>query len=69
MTITTADKAACARREAKMRARVYPRWVANGKMTQAQAERETAIMNAIAQDYETRAEAERMTSDLFGRTG
>jgi|AACY02.16.fsa_nt_gi hypothetical protein len=34
-----------------MRKRVYKRWVAEGKMTQAQMDREIAIMEAIAADY------------------
>lgn len=45
---TIAELAKCARREAAMRQRVYPRWVASGKMTQQQAEHETACMDAIA---------------------
>jgi hypothetical protein len=38
----------CARREVRMRRRVYPRWVADGRMTQAAADREIASMEAIA---------------------
>jgi len=49
--MTEHDKHACAVREAKMRRRVYPRWVAQGRMTQEQAEREIATMEAIAEDY------------------
>lgn len=37
-----------AEREVKMRERVYPRRVADGKMTTAQAQRETRVMQAIA---------------------
>lgn len=51
MAYTHADKRACAEREAKMRRRVYPRWVEQKKMTQAEADREIAIMAAIAADY------------------
>lgn len=50
---TDAEKAACADREVKMRRRVYPRWVAGKKMTQAQADREIALMAEIAEDYRT----------------
>jgi hypothetical protein len=32
-SITAADKLACAERELKMRKRVYPRWVAEGRMS------------------------------------
>ena len=38
-------------REVALRARVYPGFVARGKMTQATADRELAIMRAIAADY------------------
>lgn len=42
----------CARRELAMRRRVYPGLVARGKMTDVQAHREIAMMEAIARDYE-----------------
>lgn len=44
------DQIAAAWREVKMRERVYPRWTATGKMTQAKADHEIAAMRAI---YET----------------
>ena len=44
----------CAQRETKMRQRVYPRWIENGKMTQANADHEIAVMAAIAEDYSQR---------------
>ncbi len=56
--MSDAEKYECAKREVRMRKRVYPRWVAQGKMTQAQADREIAIMEAIAADY--------APADLFG---
>lgn len=43
-----------------MRERVYPRWVANGKMTQALCDREIWLMSAIVGDYEARASGERL---------
>lgn len=49
---TDADKAACARREVGMRQKVYPRRVANGVMHQVEAEREIAIMQEIADEYD-----------------
>ena len=58
MTITDQDKLACAEREVKMRRRVYPRWIAAGKMTQAKADHEIAVMESIAEDY-------RKKTDLF----
>lgn len=51
MTFTDAEKRACAYRELKMRRRVYPRRVAEGRMTEAEADREIALMQAIAEDY------------------
>jgi len=41
-------------REIGQRENVYPRLVANGKLSQASADRQLAIMHAIAQDYVTR---------------
>ena len=57
---TASDKLAAVRREIGMRRRVYPRWVINGKMTQAKADEETAVMEAIAADYERQVEGERL---------
>ena len=37
---------ACVRREVSMRRHVYPRWVANGKMTQEEADRQVEAMEA-----------------------
>lgn len=45
-------KLTAVKREIKMRERVYPRWVAEGRMKADQAEREIAVMKAIAEDYE-----------------
>jgi hypothetical protein len=56
--ITAAEKAKEARREVAMRRRVYPGWVGGGKLSQAAADRQIAIMQAIADDYERMAEAE-----------
>jgi hypothetical protein len=58
---TDADKRACALRELKMRRRVYKRWVAEGRMSEAEAEREIALMQAIADDY--------ADPNLFSRSG
>lgn len=55
-----ADKLACIRREIGMRKRVYPRWVAGGKMTQAKADAEISLMEAIAADYQRQVEGERL---------
>lgn len=39
-TISLEDQAAACERELKMRRRVYPRWVADNRMTQAKADAE-----------------------------
>ena len=57
---TNADLSACAEREAKMRRRVYPRWVADGRMTQAKAVAETAMMDHMAGHFRALAEKERL---------
>ena len=57
---TAAEKLACAERELKMRVRVYPRWVAGGKMSQAKADAEIAIMREIVADYAKASEGERL---------
>lgn len=48
---TRDEKRKAAERELGLRQRVYPRWVEAGKMSQAKAEREIAIMREIAEDY------------------
>ena len=54
LLITDADKHAAALREVRMRRRVYPGWISKGRMTQVEAEREIAVMEAIAEDYAPR---------------
>lgn len=58
--ITAAEKLACVTRELNMRRRVYPRWVESGKMTQAKADHEIRVMEAIAADYERQVHGERL---------
>lgn len=50
--ITTEDKRRCLKREIAMRKSVYPGWIASGRMTRAQADREIAVMEAILADYQ-----------------
>jgi hypothetical protein len=45
--IPLSEQLACARRELSFRQRVYPRLVENGKMTQAEADKELARMQAL----------------------
>jgi hypothetical protein len=55
---TAADKRDCLIREANMRRIVYPRRIEAGKMRQGSADREIALMEAIAADYKVLADAE-----------
>ena len=52
MSYTIGTKIRCIKRELAMRRRVYPRRVKSGRMTQALADRQIAIMESILQDYE-----------------
>lgn len=45
--VTVAEQIAAVEREIAMRGRVYPRWVAAGKMTQAKADAEIRAMRAV----------------------
>jgi hypothetical protein len=56
--ITDADKLECAARELSFRRKVYPRQIKYGRMTQAQADREIAIMESILDDYRARIKTE-----------
>lgn len=58
--ITAADKLACAERELKMRQRVYPRWIEDGRMSAGKAAHEIAAMTAIVEDLRAAAEKERL---------
>lgn len=40
------------KREIRMRHSVYPRWIARGMLTQDEADRQIAILEAVAADYE-----------------
>lgn len=58
--ITSADKLACVERELKMRRRVYPRWIEDGRMSAGKAAHEIAAMEAIVADYKIMSEKERL---------
>lgn len=51
LPITPADKLACAQRELQKRREVYPRLIEGKKLSQERADREVAVMEAIAADY------------------
>jgi hypothetical protein len=57
---TAKDKLQCVERELKYREVVFPRRVADKKMTEKQAERELDIMRSIADDYRQQLEMERL---------
>lgn len=59
------DKAAAARREAGFRRYVYPKRVSDGKMKQEDADRQIAIMDAIAADYDAQAKVEEQEARLL----
>lgn len=48
---TDAQKLACLERELILRRKAYPRWVAEGRMRQADAEHEVAVLISIVEDY------------------
>ena len=58
--ISNAEKLACAKRELQMRENVYPRWIAQGKIREAEARHQFAIMRAIVDDYKKLVDAERL---------
>jgi hypothetical protein len=45
--ISLEDQIKCVQREIGMRERVYPRWVANGKMSPQKADHELEAMQAV----------------------
>jgi signal recognition particle subunit SEC65 len=58
LTFSAAELADCAEREVRQRQRAYPRWVEAGRMTQQLADRQTALMQAIACKLRAEADAE-----------
>ena len=52
--ITREQKREAADRELRLRLRVYPRRIDDGKMTKAEAEHEVACMRAMLADYQPR---------------
>jgi hypothetical protein len=60
ITFTTADKHRAVMRELGFRRHVYPRRVAEGKMSQQQADEQVAVFEAILLDYAKLMEGERL---------
>lgn len=53
---TLADQIAAVKREIALRERVYPRWVADRRLTQDKADREIAAMKAVLATLERLAQ-------------
>ena len=45
--VTLERQIACVRRELTMRRKVYPKWIAGGRMTQEQAQEQISTMEAV----------------------
>jgi hypothetical protein len=60
MIYSASELQACAAREAKMRQRVYPKWVETGRMTQKNADLEISKMEAIAAHFAAMVEGEKL---------
>jgi hypothetical protein len=57
---TAADKKKAIERELTYRRRVYPRWIADGRMTQKLADQQIEIFEAIRDDYAKAETTERL---------
>lgn len=64
--ITAEMKLAAMKRELGFRKHVYPNRIAAGKMTQAKADQEIAVTEAIIADYQAIVDKEKAAGDLFG---
>jgi hypothetical protein len=62
--VTTEDKLLCAERELKLRERLYPRWIDEGRISEGKAELELAIMRRIVADYAHLVEEEQQQGKL-----
>ena len=59
------DQLKCAKRELGMRKHAYPRWCAEGRMTQEKADREIAMMAAICDTLSHLVQAANVQPSLF----
>jgi hypothetical protein len=57
---TAAEKLDCLKRELTMRRHVFPRRVKQSSMSQAKANREIALIEAMIDDYRIAVEGERL---------
>lgn len=60
MKISIKDQIACAKRELAMREKVYPRWVAAGRMSPEKSQKEILAMRAIIETLEEIEKKERL---------
>lgn len=51
--IPLAEQIKCVKREIAMRERLYPQWVANGRLIQSKADTEIAAMKAVLATLES----------------
>lgn len=58
--VSFAEQLACVERELKLRKRAYPRWVRDGRMPEASADREIRTMEAVAETVRLVAQSERL---------
>lgn len=63
-TFSNKEKAAECSRELRQRRHVYPRLIADGRLSQEAAARQISLMEDMLQDYQQRAELDQ--PDLFG---
>ena len=59
MVITAEDKLKEIMRELKLRQRLYPSWIATGKLDERDARRQIAVLMEIASDYVKQTQSER----------
>lgn len=60
MVFTAEQKRKAVERELTFRRRVYPRWIADGRMTQKLADEQIAIFETISADYAAAEKNERL---------
>ncbi len=53
MAVSIDDQIACVEREIRMREQVYPRWIAQRKLTQPTADKQIAGMKAVLDTLQT----------------
>jgi hypothetical protein len=51
MEFSNNEKLQCIEREVALRRSAYPRFISSGKLKQEKADREIAVMEAVAADY------------------